>query len=93
MRSGHLGHRPRLHAPDPLDLNERDAWGDTWRVVLVRTAGCFGRVPAELVTLDPARVRCHRCRLYLRGHPQYYNHLAAIVGGSTLDEAITPRIG
>lgn len=81
MRGQNVGKVVRLHAPDPRELTCIDMW--TTGDARVSTAGCFDRVPGKLVTLDPEAVRCHRCRLYLRNHPQYRQRLAALHAASS----------
>ncbi len=44
-------------------------------VLVLRTAGCFDRLPLTNFSLDPDLVNCARCKAYLKKHPQYVNYL------------------
>ena len=88
MRGQNVGKKRIAHALDPLDMAANGAIAYLTREptsneqalagLLLRTAGCFDRLPLALFSLDPDRITCHRCRLYLKKHPQYCNYLRAL---------------
>ncbi len=88
MRGQNVGKKRIAHALDPLDMaangaiayltQEQTPNNQALAGLLLRTAGCFDRLPLALFSLDPDRVSCHRCRLYLKKHPQYVNYLREI---------------